>query len=100
VFITHNPHHAHPVGDRFVVLNRGRLLGDYAKDEIGRDELVRLMSGGAELETLGHELERIPGIVAPTEPQAGPAPSEGQAGPVLDEPQAGPAPAEALDENG
>ena len=64
VFITHNPHHAYPVGDRFVVLNRGRLLGDYAKAEIGRDELVRLMSGGAELDALGHELERIPGISA------------------------------------
>lgn len=24
VFITHNPHHAYPVGDRFLLLNRGR----------------------------------------------------------------------------
>ena len=24
VFITHNPHHAHMVGDHFVLLNRGR----------------------------------------------------------------------------
>ncbi|MFD0634137.1 ATP-binding cassette domain-containing protein [Catenulispora yoronensis] len=62
VFITHNPHHAYPVGDRFVVLHRGRLLGDYAKEEVTREELVRLMSGGAELEALGHELERVPGI--------------------------------------
>ncbi|MFL6117150.1 MAG: ATP-binding cassette domain-containing protein [Catenulispora sp.] len=64
VFITHNPHHAYPVGDRFVVLHRGRLLGDYAKTEITREELVRQMSGGAELDALGHELERIPGIDA------------------------------------
>jgi simple sugar transport system ATP-binding protein len=79
VFITHNPHHAHPVGDRFVVLNRGRLLGDYAKADIGRDELVRLMSGGAELEALGHELERIPGIGATTETGGtAPAPEPGQ----------------------
>ena len=27
IFITHNPHHAYPVGDRFVVLNRGRQHG-------------------------------------------------------------------------
>ena len=27
IFITHNPHHAYPVGDRFVILNRGRSLG-------------------------------------------------------------------------
>ena len=28
IFITHNPHHAYPVGDRFVILNRGRSLGE------------------------------------------------------------------------
>ena len=88
VFITHNPHHAYPVGDRFVVLNRGRLLGDFAKAEIGRDELVRLMSGGAELEMLGHELERIPGIGDPV-----PVPREAA------EPPSGAVPAEAHDEN-
>jgi simple sugar transport system ATP-binding protein len=58
IFITHNPHHAYPVGDRFVVLNRGKLLGDWRKGEISRDELVRMMSGGAELDQLTHELER------------------------------------------
>ncbi|HEX4702536.1 MAG TPA: ATP-binding cassette domain-containing protein [Pseudonocardiaceae bacterium] len=58
IFITHNPHHAYPVGDRFVVLKRGRSLGNYAKAEITRDELVRLMAGGAELDELSHELER------------------------------------------
>ena len=25
IFITHNPHHAYPVGDRFLLLNRGRV---------------------------------------------------------------------------
>jgi simple sugar transport system ATP-binding protein len=59
IFITHNPHHAYPVGDRFVVLNRGRLLGDWRKGEIGRDELIKMMSGGAELDALTHELERV-----------------------------------------
>ena len=34
IFITHNPHHAYPVGDRFVILNRGQSLGDFAKHEI------------------------------------------------------------------
>ena len=33
IFITHNPHHAYPVGDRFVLLKRGRMLGSYAKSE-------------------------------------------------------------------
>jgi simple sugar transport system ATP-binding protein len=59
IFITHNPHHAYPVGDRFVILNRGRLMGDWRKSEITRDELVKQMSGGAELEALEHELQRV-----------------------------------------
>jgi simple sugar transport system ATP-binding protein len=59
IFITHNPHHAYPVGDRFVVLNRGRLLGDWRKGEISRDELIKMMSGGAELDALEHEIQRV-----------------------------------------
>jgi simple sugar transport system ATP-binding protein len=58
IFITHNPHHAYPVGDRFVILNRGRLTGDWRKNDITRDELVKQMSGGAELDALEHELSR------------------------------------------
>jgi simple sugar transport system ATP-binding protein len=60
VLITHNPHHAYPVGDRFLLLNRGRSLGSFAKGEVDRDELTRLMAGGAELDQLAHELERPP----------------------------------------
>jgi simple sugar transport system ATP-binding protein len=56
VFITHNPHHAYPVGDRFVILNRGRCIGSYAKAELDVQELVRLMAGGHELVELQHEL--------------------------------------------
>ncbi len=59
IFITHNPHHAYPVGDRFVVLNRGRLLYSGEKNVTDREELVRMMAGGAELEELAHELERV-----------------------------------------
>jgi simple sugar transport system ATP-binding protein len=59
IFITHNPHHAYPVGDRFVILNRGQSLGTFPKDEIDQQELVRLMAGGRELEELKHELEAI-----------------------------------------
>jgi simple sugar transport system ATP-binding protein len=57
IFITHNPHHAYPVGDRFLLLKRGQSLGYYRKDEVTRDELTALMAGGAELEELSHELE-------------------------------------------
>lgn len=61
VFITHNPHHAYPVGDRFVLLRRGRSMGDFAKDELSLDELTGMMAGGAELADLAHELERTMG---------------------------------------
>ncbi|MGD0603859.1 MAG: ATP-binding cassette domain-containing protein [Streptosporangiaceae bacterium] len=64
VFITHNPHHAYPVGDRFLLLNRGKSLGYYEKSQITRDELTGLMAGGAELEQLSHELEGVGGAAA------------------------------------
>jgi simple sugar transport system ATP-binding protein len=58
IFISHNPHHAHPVGDRFVILNRGKLQGAWNRGEISRDELVQMMAGGAELDQLTHELRQ------------------------------------------
>ena len=72
VFITHNPHHAWLVGDRFTVLNRGRSLGTYNKSEaegipaverpagpeITLEELVSMMAGGRELAELSHELRQ------------------------------------------
>jgi simple sugar transport system ATP-binding protein len=57
IFITHNPRHAYPVGNRFLILNRGVSMGSFAKDEISIDELTQLMAGGAELQALEHELE-------------------------------------------
>jgi simple sugar transport system ATP-binding protein len=59
IFITHNPHHAYPVGDRFTILNRGRSYGTFTKAELSREELVQMMAGGRELEELGHELEEF-----------------------------------------
>ena len=59
IFITHNPHHAYPVGDRFVILNRGKSLGTFEKPQLDREELVRLMAGGAELAQLEHELAEL-----------------------------------------
>jgi simple sugar transport system ATP-binding protein len=64
IFITHNPHHAYPVGDRFLLLNRGRSIGYYRKDQVTRDELTGLMAGGGELEQLSHELEAAGGTAA------------------------------------
>lgn len=80
VFITHNPQHAYPVGDRFLLLKRGRSIGDFASGEIDRAELTTLMAGGAELDELAHELARhgmpaaereIGGASAATDPERG-----------------------------
>ncbi|GHF26094.1 sugar ABC transporter ATP-binding protein [Streptomyces mashuensis] len=60
VLITHNPHHAYLVGDRFVLLKRGAMAGSHAKADIALEELTRQMAGGSELEELSHELRRAP----------------------------------------
>ena len=59
IFITHNPHHAYPIGDTFTILKRGRTLGTYTKQDLSRDEMIRLMSGGDELDRLEHELREF-----------------------------------------
>ena len=58
IFISHNPHHAYPVGDRFMLLRRGRSMGNFPKAEMTLEDLVQMMAGGAELEALSHELAR------------------------------------------
>lgn len=59
ILITHNPHHAYPIGDRFTILKRGHTLGTFTKDELPREEMIRMMSGGEELEQLEHELREV-----------------------------------------
>jgi simple sugar transport system ATP-binding protein len=56
IFITHNPNHAFPVGDHFVILRRGQVLADYRKDEVTQQELINLMAGGEDLVKLQQEL--------------------------------------------
>jgi simple sugar transport system ATP-binding protein len=57
ILITHNVNHAYPVGERFVILDRGRMIGTFEKDELPKEELLKLMGGGTELDKLSHELE-------------------------------------------
>jgi simple sugar transport system ATP-binding protein len=56
IFISHNPHHAYLVGDRFVVLHLGCMELDAERSQITLTELIGRMAGGAELEVLEHEL--------------------------------------------
>lgn len=57
IFISHNVHHAYPVGDRFTILNRGRSEGTFEKAEITREQVMLMMAGGRELEQLTAELD-------------------------------------------
>ena len=71
VFITHNVHHAYPIGDRFTLLNRGSSYGTFSKADVTREEVVAMMAGGEELEELEHELAefaRADGIARPASP--------------------------------
>lgn len=56
IFITHNVNHAYPIGDSFTLLNRGKSLGTYGKNAIGRDEVLDMMAGGAEMQKLMGDL--------------------------------------------
>ena len=48
VLVTHNPRHAHPVGDRFVVLRRGEVIADESADDLSLERLTDLMAGDEE----------------------------------------------------
>jgi simple sugar transport system ATP-binding protein len=58
ILITHNPNHAYPVGDQFVILKRGRVEGAFRKEELALEELMQMMAGGEDLARLSAELER------------------------------------------
>jgi simple sugar transport system ATP-binding protein len=57
IFITHNPDHAMLVGDRFYLLNRGRLIHRWERENVSGDDLRKAMAGGKELEALTNEIE-------------------------------------------
>lgn len=59
VFITHNAHHAFPVGDRFTILNRGESYGTLTKHETTREDILDKMAGGDELAELDHEIAEL-----------------------------------------
>ena len=78
VFITHNVHHAYPIGDRFTLLNRGSSYGTFSKADVTREEVVAMMAGGEELDELSHELEEF-ARADRLAPRPSPEPTAGQA---------------------
>ena len=63
ILITHNINHAYPVADVFTLLNRGASKGTYAKSEISREEVVRIMSGGEDMAAVEREIDELLGRV-------------------------------------
>lgn len=57
ILITHNVHHAYPIADKFVLLNRGKSMGQFNKDDVSRQDILNMMAGGVEMEELNAELE-------------------------------------------
>jgi len=44
IFITHNIYHVYPVADRFVILDRGRTVAEFKKQEVSLEELMGKLS--------------------------------------------------------
>jgi len=63
ILITHNVHHAYPVGNSFTILNRGKSMGTFNKKDLSREKLLGMMAGGEELDKLEVELKEIDRIV-------------------------------------
>jgi simple sugar transport system ATP-binding protein len=43
VFVTHNIYHVYDVADRFIIIDRGEIKGEYTKNEISLNELLNEM---------------------------------------------------------
>jgi len=43
IFISHNIYYVYPVADRFVILDRGQVAGEFLKKDISQDDLVERM---------------------------------------------------------
>jgi simple sugar transport system ATP-binding protein len=56
ILITHNEIHARLISDRYTFLSLGEVIGRGMSEELGGDDIKRLMAGGAEIGDLRDEL--------------------------------------------
>ena len=70
VFITHNILHARLISDRYTFLSLGEVIGSGTKHELDREDIRRLMAGGAETASLEAEIASMGGSAAPNAPTA------------------------------
>jgi simple sugar transport system ATP-binding protein len=59
IFITHNEIHAKLVADHFTFLALGQVIGRGSKKELEGEDIRHLMAGGAEIQDLEKEIERV-----------------------------------------
>ena len=57
ILITHNEIHARLIVDRYTFLSLGEVIGNGLANELGGDDVKRLMAGGAQIGDLAKELE-------------------------------------------
>ena len=57
IWITHNEIHARLIADRYTFLSLGEVIGSGLANELGGEDVKRLMAGGAEIGDLSQELE-------------------------------------------
>lgn len=46
IFVTHNVYHVYPIADKFVILNRGELVGVYDKADVTAEEIIDMIRTG------------------------------------------------------
>ncbi len=56
ILITHNEIHARLIADRYTFLSLGEVIGKGLAEELGGDDIKKLMAGGAEIGDLRDEL--------------------------------------------
>ena len=46
IFVTHNVYHVYPIADKFLILNRGEMLGVYRKENATAEEIIDMIRTG------------------------------------------------------
>jgi len=46
IFITHNIYHVYSVADRFTILEHGKKVGDFNKDEVSAEDIIEVVRTG------------------------------------------------------
>jgi simple sugar transport system ATP-binding protein len=59
LFVTNNPRYAHLVGDRYLLLAGGQVAGNLTRADIDATDLIRLLTGGAEMNALSEALAEL-----------------------------------------